>query len=117
VGQTVKARFLGGAEPKLEAAESPRRRFATWATSADNPYFARAAVNRAWGHFFGRGLVNPVDDLDAEEPSHPTLMTRLAREHAASGFDHKHLARCICNSKAYQRTSRPVGGNEEDRRL
>jgi hypothetical protein len=116
-GQTVKARFLGGAELRLQGGEVPRKRFAAWLTGADNPYFARAAVNRAWAHFFSRGLVNPVDDLDAAPASHPELLTALAREYAASGFDHKHLARCICNSKAYQRSSRPVTGNEEDAAL
>jgi hypothetical protein len=115
--KTVNARFLGGAEPRFAAADLLRPRFAAWVTAADNPFFARAAVNRAWGHFFGRGLVNPVDDLDAEPPSHPDLLTRLAREYAASGFDHKHLARAICNSKAYQRSSRPVPGNEADATL
>src|SRR5262249_43617710 len=84
-------------------------------TAADNPYSARAAVNRLWAHFFGRGFVNPLDGFDEKNPpSHPELLDRLAREFASSGFDLKHLARCITTSKTYQRTSRPVSGNEAD---
>jgi hypothetical protein len=113
-GQVVKARFLGGDEPALEEAEPFRPRFAAWATAADNPYFAQAAVNRTWAHFFGRGFVNPLDAFDTAEPSHPELLDLLSKEFVASGYDLKHLARCITLSKAYQRTSRPVPGNEND---
>lgn len=114
-GQVVKARFLGGDEPTLDANEPFRPRFAAWATAADNPYFAKAAVNRMWAHFFGRGFVNPLDGFDETNPaSHPELLDKLAKEFTASGFDLKHLARFITTSKAYQRTSRPVPGNETD---
>src|SRR5262249_19598318 len=114
-GQVIPARFLGGAEASLDEKEPFRPAFAQWATAADNPYFARAAVNRMWAHFFGRGFVNPLDHLDeTNPPSHPELLDRLASEFAASGFDLKHLARCIANSKTYQRTSRPAPGNETD---
>jgi hypothetical protein len=66
----------------------------------------------------GRGFVNPVDDLsDENEPSHPELLKALAKEFADSGFDVKHLVRGICNSKAYQRTSKPSGDNRDDRTL
>jgi ferric-dicitrate binding protein FerR (iron transport regulator) len=115
-GKVVKARFLGGQEPALDDNGPFRPRFAAWATAADNPFFARAAVNRLWAHFFGRGFVNPPDGFDeSKPPSHPVLLDRLAREFASSGFDLKHLARCITTSKAYQRTSRPVPGNEADK--
>src|SRR5262249_8319780 len=111
-----KARFLGaGSDATLDEKEAFRPRFATWATGKDNPYFARAAVNRMWAHFFGRGFVNPLDTFDdTNPPSHPDLLQRLAADFASSGFDLKHLARCIVTSKAYQRTSRPVKGNEDD---
>jgi hypothetical protein len=114
-GQVIPARFLGGAEATLDEKEPFRPVFAQWATAADNPYFARAAVNRIWAHFFGRGFVNPLDNFDeSNSPSHPELLDRLASEFAASGFDLKHLARCIATSKTYQRTSRSVSGNEAD---
>src|SRR5207248_1447109 len=68
--------------------------------------------NRAWAQLFGRGVVNPVDNLHADNPaSHPALLDLLAREFADSGFDAKHVFRCVCNSRAYQRSSRPVPGN------
>lgn len=113
-GQVVKARFLGGAEPALDEQGPFRPPFAAWATAADHPYFARAAVNRMWAHFFGRGFVHPLDAFDTGSPSHPELLDRLAKEFADSGFDLKHLARCITSSKAYQRSSYPVPGNETD---
>jgi ferric-dicitrate binding protein FerR (iron transport regulator) len=114
-GTAVRARFLGGAAPALDESKPLRPAFAAWATSGDNPYFARAAVNRLWAHLFGRGLVNPVDAFDeTNPPTHPELLRRLTQELVASRFDLKHLIRCIALSKAYGRTSRPVAGNERD---
>jgi hypothetical protein len=72
-------------------------------------------VNRMWAHFFGKGFVNPLDGFDdTNPPSHPELLRKLAREFSSTGFDLKHLARCIVSSKAYQRTSRPTKGNDLD---
>lgn len=91
-----------------------RSSFVEWLTQKDNPYFARAFANRMWFYFFSRGIVNPVDDFrELNPPSHPGLMKLLAGEFAASGFDVKHLIRCICNSEAYQRTSRVAPGMDE----
>lgn len=112
------ATFLRGARPTIAADAPSLPTLAEWIASAKNPYFARAGVNRVWHQFFGRGLVNPVDDLtDDNKGSHPELLTELAREFAASGFDLQHLIRGICNSAAYQRTSKTVKGNEEDKAL
>src|SRR5262249_50919399 len=113
-GTLGKAKFLSRQEPAPDETGPYRPSFAAWATGADPPSFARASGNRLWAHFFGRGLVNPLDGLDANEPSHPELLTRLAREFTASGFDLKHLARCITTSKAYQRTTRSLPGNDAD---
>ena len=89
--------------------------FAQWVTSPENPYFAKAMANRMWWHLFGRGLVDPVDDMHPDNPaSHPALLDLLARQFAESGFDLKQLCRTLCNTQAYQRTSRPVTGNEAD---
>lgn len=125
VGTTVPARFLG--EPAFRAgridnpshgageAELLRHALARWMTSEDNPLFAQATVNRTWAHFFGRGLVNPVDDLRTDNrPSHPAVLDLLAADLKHSGFDQKHLARCICLSQTYQRASQPPGGKEHD---
>ncbi len=108
------ARFLGGDEPKLRASEPARPVFADWLTNSKNPYFARAMVNRGWGQLFGRGFVNPVDDMHDNNPcSHPQLLDELSAQFAASGFDVKYLFRALCNSQAYQRSSKPAGNNEE----
>lgn len=105
------AKFLGGDEAKVQAGDSPRPALAAWLTAADNPYFSRALVNRTWANLFGRGLVNPVDDMhDANPASHPQLLADLANQFTASDFDLKHLVRALCNTRAYQRTSKPVNG-------
>jgi hypothetical protein len=98
--------FLGGEESK---ADKPRRvALAHWITSPENPYFGRAMVNRMWWHFFGRGIVNPVDDMHTgNAPSHAALLESLRQEFAESGFDLKSLCRAILNSQTYQRSSRP----------
>lgn len=117
-GREVTAKVLGGEAIKLDDTGPFRPRFVGWVTGKDNPYFARAFVNRVWAQLLGRGLVNPVDNLHADnKPSHPAVLDLLATEFVASGFDAKHLVRCVCNTKAYQRTSRPAAGNEQDAEL
>jgi hypothetical protein len=113
----VRARFLDGTEPALSPDEPFRLALSAWVTSRDNPLFARAAVNRTWAHFFGRGLVNPVDDIVNDKPTHPELFDKLARDFSASGHDLKLMIRGICLSKAYQRSSRPLADNKADTRL
>jgi hypothetical protein len=110
----VPAKFLGSATaPKSDA--SLRGQLADWITARDNPYFARAMANRLWAHLFGRGMVNPIDDLRDENPaSHPELLDKLAAEFTASNYDVKHLLRSICLSKAYGRTSRALPENAQD---
>lgn len=99
--------FLGGEAPPAGRQTTDRATLAAWLTSAKNPYFARAKVNRTWWQLFGRGLVNPVDDMHtANKPSHPELLDLLSRRFADSGFDHKGLTRAIVSSRAYRRTSR-----------
>jgi Protein of unknown function (DUF1553) len=79
-GKPRSAQFLDGSIPQWQGGRAPRAVLADWITAPDNPYFARAAVNRIWGHFFGVGLVDPVDDFrDDNLPSHPELLDDLAR--------------------------------------
>lgn len=112
-GREVPAKVLGGGPLRLDDAAAFRPGFVAWLTARDNPYFARAFANRTWARLFGRGLVDPVDNLHADNPpSHPALLDLLAAEFAASGFDVKHLIRCVCTTRAYQRTNRPVAGPE-----
>jgi Protein of unknown function (DUF1549)/Protein of unknown function (DUF1553) len=117
-GKVVPAKFLEGERPMLPAEGAIRPNLAAWMTSGSNPFFARAASNRLWGHFFGRGFVNPLDDfLNGNEPSHPELLALLSQEFIGSGHDFKHLIRCICNSQTYQRTSATLPGNKDDEQL
>jgi len=111
----VEAKFLDGSSPAWRPGDDPRRELTRWITSHDNPYFARAAVNRIWEHFFGRGLVDPVDDMDERNPpSHPELFAELARQFACHGYDFKYLIRAITMSRAYQLTSRTDSGGSDD---
>jgi hypothetical protein len=112
--KVVPAKFLQGQPAKLGPREPARPALADWMTRPDNPFFARAMVNRTWQQFFGRGIVNPVDDMhDGNAPSHPELLAGLARRFADGGFDLKALIRGVCNSQAYQRTSKPYGSNAD----
>jgi hypothetical protein len=113
-GTNVPAAFLGGKTLALDKDSTLRPPFVGWLTARDNPYFGRAFANRLWSYFFSRGIVHPVDDFrELNPPSHPGLMKLLANEFAGSGFDIKHLIRCVCNSEAYQRTSRVAPGTSE----
>jgi len=68
----------------------------------EHPNFGKAQVNRMWAHFFGKGIVNPVDDFnDQNTPSHPELLEELGKRYKHYGFDQKKLIRWICNSEAY----------------
>jgi hypothetical protein len=103
----VQAGYLDGSEPRWRFRVGARQTLAEWVASPENPYFARAAANRVWGHFFGVGIVEPVDDFSEHNPpSHPELLDLLAREFAAHDFDLKFLIRAITASKTYQLSSR-----------
>jgi hypothetical protein len=100
------------------AAESPgdrREVLARWLTAPENPYFARAIVNRVWANFLGRGLIHPEDDLRATNPpSDEPLMSWLVADFVAHRYDLKHLIRMIMSSAAYARSSIPLAGHEAD---
>jgi hypothetical protein len=114
-GKIVRARFLDDTEPKLVEEGSYRPQLAGWVTGPGNLYFPKASVNRLWGHFFGRGLVHPVDDLEAgNQPVHPAILQSLAQEFVSCDYDFKHAIRCICMTKAYQRSSVILPGNQRD---
>jgi WD40 repeat protein len=105
--------------PELPAgnAADPRRHLADWLTLPDNPFFARAAVNRVWGRLFGRGLVHPVDDFRSSNPcANPALLDALAADFASHGHDFKHLLRTVMGSRLYQLSSRPNETNLGDTR-
>lgn len=106
---------LDGAPLPLDGDKDRRRHLAEWLASDQNPYFARAAINRVWAHFMGRGIVNPVDDLRLTNPPvNEELFAALERDFTENGYDVKRLIRTIMNSAAYQRSSKPFMGNERD---
>ena len=112
--EVVLPQFLDGVPSPDDEPRTRRARLAAWLTAAENPFFARATVNRIWALLFGRGLVSPTDDLGPHNPpSHPELLDELAGEFARSGFDVQRLIRTICLTEAYQRSSRYVPGAAE----
>jgi hypothetical protein len=116
--KTVQARFLDGSEPPWKADLGTRETLAAWVTSGENPYFARAAANRLWAHFFGVGIVEPVDEESRDNPpSHPELLNELARQFVLHNFDLKYLMRAITFSKTYQLSSAVAGAEAPDARL
>ncbi len=103
---SAEARFLDETQPRWKYNVGARATLAEWLTAANNPYFARATVNRLWTHFFALGLVEPVDDFRPDNPpSHPELLDELARQFAAHHFDLRYLVRSITASRAYQLSS------------
>jgi hypothetical protein len=112
----ARPRLLAGKELDVPASEDPRQKLVDWMVHPDNPFFARALVNRYWAHFFGRGIVEMPDDMRVSNPpSNPALLDALARDFIAHQFDLKHLIRTICTSKTYQLSSRPNAHNARDK--
>ena len=95
-----------------------REAFANWLTARDNPYFAKATVNRLWKSLMGRGLVEPVDDFRSTNPAtHPVLLNKLAEDFIEHGYDLRHTLKLIAMSATYARSSITVDGNETDDRF
>jgi hypothetical protein len=113
--QAVKPAFLDGSEPAPGDPADLRMTLARWMTSRDNPYFARAAVNRMWGYFFSRGIVDPVDDFrSTNPPTHPELLEALARRFQEQNYDLKALIRTIVQSRTYQLSGETNPTNRSD---
>ncbi|MBL8798754.1 MAG: DUF1553 domain-containing protein [Planctomycetia bacterium] len=116
--QTSKQFRLPGEKQALEvpADQDPRTVVMAWLRRPDNPYFAKAIVNRVWAHYFGRGIVDPPDNLSPFNPAtHPELLQALAQGFVASGYDLRWLHRTILHSGTYQRSSTATPANELDR--
>ena len=109
----MQPRFLDGKALPEGGQADPRAYLAEWVTSLDNPFFARASVNRMWGYFFPRGIVEPVDDFRTANPAtHPELLAALAEDFKQHGYDLKHLSGESCNR---ERTSCRGRSNETNR--
>jgi hypothetical protein len=94
---------LGGEATAISPGDDPRRALAEWMTNPENPFFARSIVNRTWAHFFGKGIVDPVDDMRVTNPpSNPELLDALADDFIKHNFSLKHLVKTIAKSRTYQ---------------
>ncbi len=117
-GMPAVPRIPGERTLDVAPGEDGRLDLADWLTEPDNPYFARALVNRLWGEMMGRGLVEPVDDLrSTNPPTHPELLDWLAADFVASGHDIRHTLRLIATSATYGRTTVPTPENQDDDRF
>jgi hypothetical protein len=97
--------------------QDPRKVLMDWINQPDNPWFAKALVNRVWAAYFHRGLIEPPDDLNpANPPSHPKLLAWLENDFINSGYDLRRLHRQILTSHTWQRSVRPPSGSPNDRR-
>ncbi|HUT91542.1 MAG TPA: DUF1549 and DUF1553 domain-containing protein [Thermoguttaceae bacterium] len=108
--------FLGGPQPDLQGKDR-REVLAQWLTSSENPYFAANVANRIWAHFFGIGIVEPVDDVRVSNPpGNPELLKALGAKLVEYDYDFKRLVRDVCNSKTYQRATERNESNQSDER-
>jgi hypothetical protein len=115
-GENLSPTGLGAPPLELTPDEDPRHALVDWMSSPDNPFFAKALVNRYWKHFFSRGIVDPEDDMRVTNPaSNPELLDGLSQHFITSGFDMKDLIRTICNSQVYQLSSEPNDYNRNDK--
>ena len=115
-GQTAPMKPLD-ADPMTAASdEDPRQKFADWMTSPKNPFFAKAVANRYWAHFFGRGIVDPLDDMRVTNPpSNPELLDALAQNLVDNKYSLKALIKTICKSRTYQLAGEPNEFNKTDK--
>lgn len=115
-GQAVKPAGLGAPPMQLAPDDDPRLALADWLARRDNPFFAKSLVNRYWKHFFGRGLVEPEDDMRETNPAtNPELLNALAEHFISAGYDLKALVRAIVQSRTYQLGAEPNEHNRLDK--
>jgi hypothetical protein len=114
-GMAAKPRVAFGQTRALTDDEDPRAAFVDWLTVKENPLFAKSAANRIWSYFFGRGIIDPVDDIRASNPaSNAALLDALTQDFVANGFDLQKLMRAICRSRTYQLSITKNKWNEDD---
>ena len=116
-GEVMAPRPPNGPPAAIPQGTDPRRALADWMLDPANPWFSKAIANRIWSHFFGRGIVDPVDDFRVSNPpSHPALLDALARDLVEAGYDLKALMRAIMSSQLYQLSAEPNESNRADTR-
>jgi hypothetical protein len=115
-GRQMPPKFLGGAAPNT-AGKDRRQLLAEWITSPENPFFATSIANRIWAHFFGQGIIEPVDDIRVSNPpTNPELLEALGKKLIEYNYDFKRMVKDICASNAYQRSVTRNASNEADER-
>ncbi len=109
-------RMLGDTKPQtVPADQDPRLPIVAWLKQPENPFFARAVVNRVWAHYFGRGIIDPPDQLSPLNPaSHPELLAELCADFVKHGHDLKHLHRAILASRTYQQSAKTNATNRHE---
>lgn len=113
----IPPKFLGSEGGKTEEGQDRREVMAKWLASPQNPFFARNLANIVWAHFFGQGIVEPVDDVRISNPaSNPELLEELGKRFTDSNYNFKKLVRDICASRTYQLTPKSNATNAEDTR-
>lgn len=115
--RVVAPEFLIASATPVQIPSGPRRRdaLADWLVSKENPFFAKAIANRVWSYFFGKGIIDPVDDIRASNPPvNPALLEALTKDLTDHNFDLQHLMRVIVNSRAYQTSFVPNEWNAGD---
>lgn len=116
-GRVFTPKLLGGEEVIASQYDDPRRPLMDWIRQEDNPYFARAFVNRVWAGYFHAGIIHPTDDMNlANPPSNAPLLDYLADEFVKHGYDMRWLHREIASSRTYQLSCRPNETNAGDER-
>jgi hypothetical protein len=125
IGTVTNKRTQKPAEPKpldgdpmgaLSTDDDPRQKLVDWMVDAKNPFFAKTVANRYWAHFFGRGIVDPLDDMRiTNPPSNPELLDALAKNLIDNKYSLKALIKTICKSRTYQLSSAPNEFNKHDK--
>jgi len=115
VGNRVMApKYLGGAVADVQGKDR-RQVLAQWLASAENPFFAKNLSNMVWAHFFGRGIIDEVDDVRVSNPaSNPELLDELGQKFTEYKYDFKKFVRDICNSRTYQLATQTNDTNKRD---
>jgi len=124
-GNVTNKRTQKAAEPKpldadpmtaLSTDDDPRQKLVDWMVDPKNPFFAKTVANRYWAHFFGRGIVDPLDDMRiTNPPSNPELLAALAQNLIDNKYSLKALIKTICKSRTYQLASTPNEFNKHDK--
>jgi hypothetical protein len=114
-GAMLTPKFLDGASLAVTSKEDARGLLAEWMTRKDNPFLARAAVNRFWSYLFGRGIIDPVDDIrSSNPPANGPLLDALTKDFIDHSYDVRYILRTMLNSRTYQRSARTNPSNASD---